>query len=162
VNRIVSRLSVVSVAALIAGTAQANPGQKLNEDLATGSAKWGISIVRAVVQSQPEARYIPPPDVQVAADAIKAVVDEHHRQKARVQGNITLLEGAANATADLAAAVTVAATGGAGAVPVMMVRAAVQAGTDDYFGTSRENAQESMRAFLVKNQNRIQQDAGVS
>jgi hypothetical protein len=151
-----------SILSLASATAHAQPGeQKLGQELGSAGAKWGVAVVRAVIKSDPGARFIPPPEVGQADGALRAVIDEHNRRKARVESSLTILEGAANGTADLAAAVTVAGSGGAAAVPVLMVRTAVQAATDDYFRTARTEADESMRAFLARNQSRIEKDAGV-
>lgn len=143
--------------------ARADPvSDVLVKDLSTSSVKLGISMVRGVIQSQPPTIYIAPPDQGTAGQAIQEVVNSYARQKASAQGQITITEGVVNRLADVAAATTVAASGGTGALPVALARTAVQAATDDYFASARAKAQESVTAFLARNQAKIVSDSGLN
>jgi len=157
------KIFAITIAFVAASTVRAqSAGDGLAREVALSSGKFGITVVRGVLQSQPGARYISPPESGAAGATIDAVVASYGNQKARMQGEITIVAGAVDGLADSAAAGTLYRSGGAGAIPVAMVRSAVQAGTDDYFASAREKANETMRAFLAKNQAKIIADAKLS
>jgi hypothetical protein len=131
------------------------------KDLLTSGGKLGISMIKGVIQSRSAPVYVAPPNRGEAGRSLEKVVNDYNRNKARINGQITIEQAVVERLADITAVTAVAATKGAGTVPVALARAVVQAGTDDYFSSKRANAEAAMLQFLKRNQANILTDTGL-